>query len=113
MITFAHIASTGSHENSYGNGELSLEIFRPNGGVRYTCIAKLPYSSPTADQLLNMQTSPNYSEGSKELGNMERSLSRKQAEYIMMLTTEALREKLNCYIPPDDEIDELMKNRPK
>lgn len=107
---FASVSSSGSHTNEFGVGEMSLGIYRPGLHWPQVDLGEIWYSEPTPEQYDKAATC--YSRHDKDGRNyvdINRRLSRKQAEYITYLITDMLTEKLKGEVPTDDEIDEIMK----
>ena len=109
QIPFQSICSTGSFHNAFGVGDMDISIHRPSSKYPWLDLGRINFSNPTPGQLLDAQTSPEYSEGSKALSDIHRRLSFKQANLIVNMMNIALGEAFNGTIPADDEIDEFFK----
>lgn len=112
MIRFKSAGSNGSHENIYGVGEISLALHRPDAEYKWVDLGSIYYSAPTPEQYLDAETSPQFSEGNKAHSDINRRLSKKQAMFMVMKIREMIaRQFSDGVIPPDDEIDLILKER--
>ena len=107
-ILFATSGSSGSHTNHFGNGSIDLDFHKPGQLPPWTHIGDIHFSSPTAEQLEDMQTSPMHSEGYKEYCSHKRRMSKKQAEFLRMKISNFIMDEFKGMFPSDDEIDDLM-----
>lgn len=111
MIVFDRSGSSGSREDSYGSGEISFHLHRPDYQCPWVDLGHIYYSSPTADQYEDMVTSPNFDVGSHALGDYNRRLSKKQAHLIRAMISKFLMEEFKGVIPADDEIDTFIEEK--
>lgn len=107
MVMFTTSGSSGTHTNSFGNGAVDLYLHKPGQLPPWVNLGDIYFSSPTAEQLEDMQTSPMHSEGYKEYCTHKRRLSKKQAEYIQFKISQFLMSEFKGIIPADDEIDDI------
>lgn len=103
-VVFRSALSSGSSENRYGVGEISLDLYRSDNKYPWVGLGSIFYSSPTPEQLLDAETSPEFSEGRKAFGDIKRSLSKKQAELVVRKILTMMAREFPNGIPPDDEI---------
>jgi hypothetical protein len=109
QIPFQSICSTGFSHSAFGVGDMDISIHRPSGTYPWLDLGRINFSNPTTNQLLDAQTSPAYSEGSKALSDIHRRLSFKQANLIVNMMNVTLSKAFNGEIPADDEVDEFFK----
>lgn len=110
-ILFKTSTCTGYNQNSFGNGSMDISLHRPDYKFNWVDIGHIYFSRPTPEQVLDAETSPSGSDGQKAYGDMNRRLSFKQANYINLLIQDMLMKEFNGIIPPDDEIEILIKQR--
>ncbi len=103
-IRFTTASCCGSHENSFGVGELSLTLRRPQEKYVWVDIGHIYYSNPTPSQMEDAETSPKYSSGWNAVADIHRRLSRKQAEHVVNKINRMLATEFSEGIPADDEI---------
>ena len=113
VIHFSSVGSTGSSQNGFGVGDIDISIHRPGEKFPWIDLGRINYSSPTQTQYEDAETSPDMSEGRKAYVDINRRISKKQANYITFLICEMLKSELNGEIPADYEIDDLLKQRLK
>jgi hypothetical protein len=87
----------------------SKAYFTTRVGGNALDIGEIYFGNPNAEQLLDADTSPFGSPGNVASVDIKRRLSFKQAQYLTALISKFLNETLAGEIPPDHEIDELMK----
>ena len=105
MTIFKSSSSSGSHENSYGNGEINLCLQTNNPSQPWISLGQIYFASPTKDQLEKMETAPSTSHDYLELCTMKRRLSKKQAHHIQKKISNFISDEFKGCISPDDEID--------
>lgn len=111
MIMFSAALSTGSTENEYGVGDMDISLHRPGNKYPWIDLGRINFSNPTQKQYLDAEISDYGTDGRKAFLNINRRVSKIQAEYIALLIREMLMKEFNGAIPPDDEIQDLMKQR--
>lgn len=104
LIRFATASCCGSHENSFGIGDFSLALHRPQEKYAWVDLGHIYYSNPTPLQLEDAATSPKYSRGWNAVSDIHRRLSRKQAALVVDKINKMLVAEFADGIPPDDEI---------
>lgn len=104
LVIFHRATSTGSSEDPWGVGDMSLALHRPDNKWPWIDLGCIQYAIPTPEQYLDAQTSPQFTEGSNAYGNIHRRLSKKQAALIVKKINEMIVREFPDGIPPDDEI---------
>lgn len=108
---FASVSSSGSHTNEYGVGEIFLGMYRPGYHWPQIDLGQIYFSDPTPEQFEAAKTKHRMPDiDGKNFVDINRRISRKQADYISYLITSMLAEKLKAEMPTDDEIDVIMKD---
>jgi hypothetical protein len=115
-IQIQPISSSGWHlEPEFGTGDISLNTrLVVDGQVdngHSIDIGKIEFTQPTTEQRLNADTTPFFTKEGINACNVNRRLSKIQAEYITALICKALNEEFNGVIPSDDEIKQLVGGR--
>lgn len=108
-VSYRNVASTGWSMNSYGVGDIDISLHAPDGKYKWRDIARVQFASPTEQQLLDAQTSPEFTEGRKALSNINRRLSFKQAQLIKSMFILTLEKAFQGEIPADDEIGDFFE----
>lgn len=112
-ILFANASSTGHSKNHFGNGTMDISLHRPHSPYPWLDLGNIYYSSPTEEQLKaaeKVHKEEPYGTEARNHSDIRRRLSFKQAQYVNYLIREMLTEKFSKDgIPPDDEIDLIMK----
>lgn len=108
MVTFAQAGSSGSYENEYGIGDVSLYLYRPGDHWPWVDLGCIFFANSNVRQYEDMQTAPN-GPAKAAYTNYHRRLSKKQAEYIQTKISAFLMAEFQGVIPADDEIDDLMR----
>lgn len=103
-VMFKAAVSSGYRQNEFGVGQMSLELYRPGLDWPWIDLGHIYFSSPTPEQLLDAQTSGAFSEGHKAYVNIQRRLSKKQAELVVKKIAAMINLEFPNGIPPDDEI---------
>jgi hypothetical protein len=96
---FEFVTSTGSHENAYGVGSLDVSMLKPDKS--WVDLLDIRYTNHTEED---------YREADRkrrslcDLSDMNRRLSKKQAEYLKDFILAKIREEFNGVFPSDREI---------
>lgn len=106
-VTVNQVMSSGSSENSLGFGSHDVSLHVSGQQATYLGLARIEYANPSADQLLDMETSPD----SRDYVRYIRSLSKTQAAYVRDLVIAHLNNTLNGRIPSDEEINNMRAER--
>lgn len=107
---FASLSSSGSRTNEFGVGEISLGMYRPGHHWPQIDLGQIWFSNPTPEQFEAAKVKHRMPDiDGRNFVDINRRISRKQADYITHLIATALNEKLKGEMPTDDEIDEIMK----
>ncbi|WP_396190413.1 hypothetical protein [Flavobacterium sp.] len=91
---------------------MSLGLHRPRHEYPHVDLANIYFSCPNEAQLKTAKEEHDRSVFTKEgqnYTNIRRRVSMKQAEYITHLISEMLTEKFKDGIPPDSEIEDIIK----
>ena len=105
LVTFRSATCTGSHEDIFGVGDMSLALHRPDHQYTWIDLGNIFYSNPTPEQYLDTKTAPPYTPGAKAHSNHHRRLSKKQAELLVKMINQMIVREFPNGIPPDDEIN--------
>lgn len=96
-----------SQEPDFGTGDISISTRNHINGHAID-IGRIYFAEPTAEQRLNADTTSMFSKEGATASNVNRRLSRIQAEYVTMLINKALNEEFNGVIPSDAAIKEIL-----
>ncbi len=115
-IQIQPISSSGWNlEPEFGTGDISLDtrliVKESNDNGHAIDIGKINFAQPTEEQRLNADTAPFFTKEGMKSTNVNRRLSKIQADYITALICKALNEEFNGVIPSDDEIKQLVGGR--
>lgn len=110
MIFFKSVNSTGSKEDEFGVGDMDISLHRPGEKYPWLDLGQINYSNPSLSQYRTAVNTVS-SKGSKPLSDINRRLSKKQAQWLFLLIQEMLTKEFAGVIPADDEIDDLVKER--
>lgn len=106
-VPYRGVSSSGYSMNSYGVGDMDISLYTPDQKYKWKDIARVNFASPTERQLLDAQTSPEFTDGSKAFDNINRRLSFKQAQIINSMFILTLEKAFRGEIPADDEIGDF------
>ena len=106
-VAYRAVASTGHSTNSYGVGDIDISLHTPDGKYKWRDIARVNFASPTEQQLLDAETSPEFTKGSMAFGDINRRLSFRQAELIKSMFILTMEKAFKGQIPADDEIGDF------
>lgn len=97
-------------EPEFGTGDISLSTRHTVDGHAID-IGEIYFSQPTEEQRLNADTTPFFTKEGMKSTNVNRRLSKIQADYVTALICKALNEEFNGVIPSDDEIKQLLGHK--
>jgi hypothetical protein len=108
-VPIEDISSCGSsQEGKFGTGDMSIST--RNMYDKWSIdIGQIYFADPSEEQRLDAETTPTFSKEDMIATNVNRRLSRIQAEYINRLICKALNEELMGVIPSDEEIKQILK----
>ena len=106
-VPYRNVSSTGYSTNSHGVGDMDISLHTPDLKYKWRDIARVNFASPTEQQFLDAQTSPEFTEGSKSFGDINRRPSFKQAQLINSMFILTLEKAFRGEIPADDEIGDF------
>lgn len=107
VVSYRSVSSTGYSVNSHGVGDIDISLHTPEDKYKWKDIARVNFASPTEQQLLDAETSPEFTEGRKAFGDINRRLSFKQAQLISSMIIMTLENAFRGEIPADDEIGDF------
>lgn len=107
-IPFTSVSYPGSSENEFGIGSMSVSLSRP-GTYPWVDLLRVSYADPSPDKMADMESVAPFAPGWHARSDVNRRLSKKQAEYIGRLIGKMLIEEFSkdgeLCIPSDSEID--------
>lgn len=104
---FANAYSGGSHENHLGMGEIDVSLYAPQYECPHIGIVSVSYAN-VSPQMRNVLDNMPLHYPSEVAADVNRRVSRPQAEYVALLIQQMLVEKLGCDLPSDEELKTLM-----
>jgi hypothetical protein len=108
-VPIEDISSCGSsQEGKFGTGDMSIST-RNMYDKWYIDIGQIYFADPSEEQRLDAETTPTFSKEGMIAPNVNRRLSRIQAEYINRLICKALNAELKGIIPSDEEIKQILE----
>ena len=108
-VPYRAVLSSGHSTNGYGVGDIDISLHTPQSKYNWRDIARVNFSSPTEQQFLDAQTSPEFTEGHKAFSNINRRLSFKQAQLVTNMFILTLEKAFHGEIPADDEIGDFFE----
>ena len=108
-VSYRNAASTGYSVDSYGIGDIDISLHTPEDKYKWKDIARVNFASPTEQQHLDAETSPEFTKGREAFGDINRRLSFKQAQLIKNMFILTLEKAFRGEIPADDEIGDFFE----
>lgn len=107
-IPFTAVSYPGSTESEFGIGSMSVSLCRP-GPYPWVDLLRVSYADPSPDKMAAMESAAPFTTEWHVRSDVNRRLSKKQAEYISRLIGKMLIEEFwkdgELCIPSDAEID--------
>ena len=108
QIPFTSVSYPGSCENEFGVGSMLVSLSRP-GAYPWVDLLQVSYADPSPDEMAAMESAAPFTPEWYARSDVNRRLSKKQAEYISRLIDKMLIEEFSkdgeLCIPSDSEID--------
>lgn len=99
VIEFTHATSTGSHENAYSVGSLDISLRKKD--QRWIDLLEIRYTNHTEEDYREADRKVS---STRDFSDMQRRLSRAQAEYLKDFLIAKITEEFNGVFPSDREI---------